>query len=143
MLTSTACAGNQEITLLHSRYENPGGTTSKIVCDDGAIELVGQSLGIENNNSFSSQLQIKLNDYFIESLVSCQHDDGMTAKLIGNYSISTIGGTHHSLCLFIILCLSLNRSPASTIRHQLGKTWSRGGYVLLESGGLQLLIHSL
>ena len=98
MLTAS-CAENEEIALLHSRYEDPGGVTGKIVCDDGAIELRGQSLRAENN-CFSSQLQIKLNDYFVESLISCEHDDGTTARLVGNYSISTIGDTHITDCVY-------------------------------------------
>lgn len=100
VLTSPACRHNQEITLLHSRYKNSSGTDSKILCNDGAIELFGQSLGVRDN-CFASQFQIKINDYsnFTESLVSCVYDDGVTANPVGNYSITLIGDTciHHSL----------------------------------------------
>ena len=100
MLTSTACRPDQEIALLHSRYENLDGTTIERLCNDGAMELVGHSLGVEDN-CYMSQLQISINDVsnYTESLVSCEYDDGVTAKLIGNYSISLIGDTciHHRL----------------------------------------------
>ena len=81
-----------EIILLHSRYSNniSNSTKSSAVCNNGAIELVGWSLGVEDN-CFTSQLQIKFNDNFAENLVSCIYDNGTDEKVVGNYLIHAIG----------------------------------------------------
>ena len=79
-----------EIILLHSRYNSS--TRSSAVCNNGAIELVGWSLGVEDN-CFTSQLQIKFSDNFkfAENLVSCIHDNGTAETVVGNYLIHAIG----------------------------------------------------
>ena len=77
-----------EIILLHSRYNSSA--RSSAVCNNGAIELVGRSLGVEGN-CFTSQLQIKFNDNFVENLVSCIYDNGTAEKVVGNYLIHAIG----------------------------------------------------
>jgi hypothetical protein len=79
-----------EITLLHSRYNFSSGTSGTTVCNNGAIELVGWSLRVEDN-CFTSQLQISFNDNFAENLVSCIYDDGIAEMVVGNYLIHAIG----------------------------------------------------
>ena len=77
-----------KITLLHTRYNS--GTRSRAVCNNGATDLVGWSLGVEDN-CFTSQLQIKFNDNFAENLVSCIYDNGTAEKVVGNYLIHAVG----------------------------------------------------
>lgn len=85
-----------EMVLLHNRYSN--GTNGTIQCDDGAIELVGRSLRVEDN-CYTSQLQIKFNNNFVGSLVICAYDNGIVAKPVGNFSLpsfDTIGNSTHT-----------------------------------------------
>ena len=87
---SVICDYSSEITLLHSRYNKSNGTSGTTLCNNGAIELVGWSLRVEDN-CFTSLLQIKFSNNFAESLVTCIYDDGMTENVVGNYSIHAIG----------------------------------------------------
>jgi hypothetical protein len=91
-----------EIILLHSRYNKSSGARSTTVCNNGAIELVGRSLRVEDN-CFTSQLQIKFNDNFAENLVSCIYDDGMAETVVGNYLIHAIGKN----CITMITMMTL------------------------------------
>lgn len=86
--SSTAC--DDEIILLHSRYNTSRGASGRAVCNNGAIEVVGRGLGA-NDNCFTSQLQIKFNDNFTETLVNCIYDNGTEEKVVGNYLIPAIG----------------------------------------------------
>ena len=71
-----------EINLLHSRYGLPGGTRRS--CEDGTIE--GRSIRVENN-SYTSQLIIKLNCNLIGKSVECVYDDGIREIAIGSLNI--------------------------------------------------------
>ena len=139
--SSAICDNPSEIILLHSRYNLSSGTMGRTVCNDGAIELMGRSLRVEEN-CFTSQLQIKFNRNFVGNVVSCVYDNGTAAKVVGNYSIPSIGKLQ-SVGLINIMLLLTSRSPASAIRHQLGNSWYRRASLLLEPSCLQLLIHSL
>lgn len=80
-----------DILLLHSRYTN--GTRGELKCNGGAIKLVGRSVRVEDN-CYISQLQMKFNDFFVESQVRCEYDNGIDSRLVANYSIpsfNTIG----------------------------------------------------
>ena len=85
----TTCDNPSEIILLHSRYNMSSGAKGRTVCYNGAIELVGQSLRVEDN-CFTSQLQIKFNGNLAENLVNCIYDNGTAEKVVGNYLIPSI-----------------------------------------------------
>ena len=71
---------SNEVILLHSRYVN--GTTA--MCNN---QLLALSNGVVNN-TYISRLQLRLSDYTnIGKTVTCIHDNGKEASVIGNYKI--------------------------------------------------------
>ena len=96
--TRSITCNRHEMVLLHNRYSN--GTNSTILCDDGAIELLGWSLRVEDN-CYTSQLQVKYNNNFVGSLVSCFYDTGTVAKLVGNFSVPSFDMIGINICTII------------------------------------------
>ena len=78
---------DHEIVLLHSRFESDRGTLR--TCNNGAI--VGQSLRVENNSCYTSQLNITVSPEMIGETIECAHDHG-TTNTIGSLTINTTEG---------------------------------------------------
>ena len=69
--------GNNEITLIHNRFEN--GTSGD--CNNGAI--TGWSMRVENS-SYVSQLEVIVNSTMIGKGIACAHDNGSISTLISS-----------------------------------------------------------
>ena len=80
----TAFGADCEIILLHLRFGGPG-TFSQ--CNDGAI--TGQSMRVESNSIYISQLEVKVTAEIIGKDIICTHDNGTSNTVtIGRYPIN-------------------------------------------------------
>ena len=81
---------DHEVVLLHSRFESDTGTFR--TCNNGAI--VGQSLRVEDNSRYISQLNVTVSSDMIGESIECAHDHGGTTEsdVIGSSILSTISG---------------------------------------------------
>ena len=77
---------NNEITLLHSRFESENGTSNS--CNNGAI--VGRSFGVQGNN-YTSQLSVTITPETAGKTIICIGDDGTTTMLIFSLLIPSTG----------------------------------------------------
>lgn len=79
------CSSN-EITLLHSRFNNNHSNGTTGACNDG--EVLGQSLPIEVSGScYISLLCIMVTPNVVGKSVTCASDNGTAVKNIGDISI--------------------------------------------------------
>ena len=81
---------DHEIVLLHSRFESNTGTLR--ICNNGAI--VGRSLRVENNSSYTSQLNVTVSSDMIGESIECAHDHG-TTDTIGSSTLTATGTYMH------------------------------------------------
>ena len=72
---------NNEITFRHSRFV-PGAMET---CTDGSI--VGQSLS-SDNDSFTSQLSVRVSPGIVGQNLNCEHDDGSAILPVGSVKMS-------------------------------------------------------
>ena len=82
---------DNEITLLHHRFNGSGETNTSVQCSTGHITLIGQSVRVENN-SYISQLEVVIkpgHDDMPLKNVTCAHDDGTTVIDIDSMTINT------------------------------------------------------
>ena len=81
--TAFDCASkNNEILLLHNRFETEGGTSEE--CNNGAI--VGRSLRVEGNR-YTSQLTVFVSPDMIGGTIDCAVDNGDISTVISSQSI--------------------------------------------------------
>ena len=81
-------ATNDEITLLHSRFNTTSGTDGS--CNDGAI--VARSVNVESN-CYTSTLNVTfISPTLIGRMIKCIKDDGTTSILIGTISVPSEAG---------------------------------------------------
>ena len=87
--TAFRCSSTQnEIILQHSRYNSSGGTTR--YCNDRAI--VGQSLRVENNELYVSQLNVTISMDMNEKTIECAHTTAAGLRTIGVRTLSVLSG---------------------------------------------------
>ena len=79
---------DHEIVLLHGRFESDTGTFK--TCNNGAI--VGRGLRVEDNSSYTSQLNVTVSPDMIGESIECSHDHGGTTNVIGSSMLHTITG---------------------------------------------------
>jgi hypothetical protein len=77
---------NNDIVLLHSRFESENGTSSS--CNNG--DIVGRSLAVEGNN-YTSQLNVTIAPDTAGNTVECISDNGTTTMLIYSLVIPSTG----------------------------------------------------
>ena len=84
------CAGSgNEILLSHSRFDQPGGASGQ--CNGG--DIVGRSMGVENTNCYTSQLQVAYSRSLLGRNVVCEYQNlADEIEVIGNITIATITG---------------------------------------------------
>ena len=100
--TAFKCGRSNEIALRHSRFASGGinGT-----CNNGAI--LGQNIGVQDNNCFISQLNITVDAEFNNKTVYCVHDSVTNSSLtIGTAILRVISGI--ILVRYISYKLSIN-----------------------------------
>lgn len=79
-----------QILLLHSRFGSE--TNYLIICGNGTI--AGQSVGVENNNRYTSRLTIiTVSSNILGDTVECAHSQNGTIRIIGNATIELHTGT--------------------------------------------------
>ena len=66
--TAFNCDGN-DILLRHDRFTDSGGVSD--ICNDGNI--VGRSTGVENNNCYTSELNVMVSPSLNNKTVVCTH----------------------------------------------------------------------
>lgn len=81
------CAGNRVI-LLHSRFKS--GTRDS--CNSG--EIVGHSIGDDGNVCFTSRLNVTVGSNMDGGTVSCTHNVGANATVIGTHTIVITSGLY-------------------------------------------------
>ena len=87
------CSSTQnEIILQHSRYDSPGGTTR--YCNDRAI--VGQSIRVENNDCYISQLNVTISSDMNNKTIECAHTNTTGLNTISVHTLSILSGKNHS-----------------------------------------------
>ena len=88
---------NNEIVLLHSRFNN--GSESTGTCNNGSI--VGEIIEL-NGNNYTSQLNITFDPFLIGKTVECVSDDGENTISVANYTIiNDIGMLNESSALIM------------------------------------------
>ena len=79
------------IVLLHSHFESDTGTLR--MCSNGAI--VGRSLRVEDNNSYTSQLNVTIGSDMIGESIECIHTPSATDVIVvGSSTINAITGQY-------------------------------------------------
>ena len=90
---------NNEITLLHHRFNGSGETNTSVQCTTGHITLIGQSVRVENN-SYISQLEVVIKPGYDDmplKNITCAHDDGISLTTIDIDSMTI--NTSYSTCM--------------------------------------------
>ena len=76
---------DNEIVLLHGRFQSESDTLK--MCNDGTI--VGRGIIVENNSSFTSQLNVTVTPGIIGESVECVHD--INGTIIGSSIVTSNG----------------------------------------------------
>jgi hypothetical protein len=85
-------SGKQAIELVHSHFspERSGGEASIVrICNDGNI--AGRIVRVENNNSYTSQLNVTLTPDITGKRIECAYDNG-TIHRVGSLNITMAQG---------------------------------------------------
>ena len=73
-----------EILLIHNRFGRPAGTSR--TCSNGAI--TGQSVRVESNSTYISQLEVIITPGMIGKNIVCNHDNGTVYTIIGHHQLN-------------------------------------------------------
>ena len=82
-----------EIILFHNQYESPNGASD--VCNDGAV--TGRSIEVVNN-SYTSQLTVRVTANLDGRTTECLVDDGIKETTINSSTLFVTEGTAAYLC---------------------------------------------
>jgi hypothetical protein len=80
---------NNRIVLRHTQFSSPAGTTG--ACNSGAI--VGQSIGVQDTDCYTSQLDVSVTTDVIGSTIVCSHNDGSGETEVGRSTLTATTGT--------------------------------------------------
>ena len=81
-------SANNEIILLHRRFNSSNDNASTVSCNNGTI--VGQSLRVEDNY-YTSQIIVTFSSELVGTDIECSHDRGSSVTSVGNTSIFVTG----------------------------------------------------
>ena len=77
----TCPATNNEIILLHSRFNNKLSGE----CNNG--DILAESIEVADGNKYTSLVNVTFNPLLIGKTVECFSDDGLISSLVTNYTI--------------------------------------------------------
>ena len=89
-----------EIILFHNQYESPNGASGE--CNNGAV--TGRSIEVVNN-SYTSQLTIRVTANLNGRTIECLVDDGIVETTINSSTLFVTKGTAANLCDLACLIL--------------------------------------
>ena len=81
---------DNEINLLHRRFQSDA-----VMCNNGTI--VGLGIRVENNSSFTSQLNVTVTADVIGESVECVHDNGTLTTIRSSIVTASNGKCMHKL----------------------------------------------
>ena len=76
---------DNEINLLHRRFQSDA-----VTCNNGTI--VGIGIIVENNSSFTSQLNVTVSPDVVGESVECVHDNGTLTTIGSSIIVTTSNG---------------------------------------------------
>ena len=83
MCRGTVISAGCEVTLFHSNFEVPG--TTRGVCNNGAV--VGYNIGVENDDCYTSKLEILVSPGLNGRTVQCIIDNVTTSTVINTSTL--------------------------------------------------------